>query len=961
MKELIAPLIRRLNQMEEQVKRLSTHQGDFSRRSLEVNVNADSFTADHHDHFMLQPEVGVSDNLVTINGGSDGRRIVLYPKDVGDTITVLTSGNIATTRILDSPTDALELIYSAQQGKWIEPSSGSSGGDVAAHAGVHYVTAHPSPPSSNPIREYYSVNYGIVGGAGSDESNNILEMFDTIGAGGGGIVHINSVDPTDPIQLDKLVSLYWSNMDVRFNSSILLGALGGLRMMGELDEFVRAPATNAGKLDVTASEGDKILVLAVSGTSMQADDFVVGDQIVIRGENDVTGKALYKQILNVVAIDVPGNEIEIAQELEYDFEPTYPLSEWPPDLTTGTTIYVVRICGLTVDEFRGDMTAVVTNIENAEIGALYRISDGRNENQLNPAAIRGSLLPYENDANMEFLRIVAVDVGTDTITFDRPLSNDYLSSTPYFGALARVLPVENSRISGARMSYSADQASKNAHALATGFCLDCEFSDCTILGQITSTTGRRGQACRIADSLNCWGKRLIIRDAGHVDSGEGYGLTHYKSTGGGYEACEVWGCRHNFLVQASVMFTLRNCQSHDDHISGFDLHGANERDGILENCTATRSVGHTPDASNGALFRYGNTSHAVGCHYVSTINCKAIAAYETNIAGFDFLPASTNLSFISCYAEGCYYGFKATKNSLQCQPVQEAAYITFQSCYLSNITERAVYIQANPTYDGIASVGEFNHLTFKGLVLNGTLEHFHIEGNGGVSDLTFSECEIVNPIPGNDFYAFDITDVVDLIIDHCSLIKTSRGISIEDCTNIQLTGNTMTSLVDGYALVETGTNTNLLWLPPQRITFVRAALADAATSTTLFPISGTVPTTSDGDQIISVSYTPLYPGAPLRIRAVVPFLATSAADNVSMAVFVGSVCVGVTACRVTSGATSGLGFILECPQFNSALAIGAVTITLRLGAKTAGTTVTLNDHWNASSGLLCQPFLVIEE
>lgn len=811
MKPLLRPMIRDIKQVKEEMKRLSLQQPNFSRRGQEVNLNADTFTADHHDHFLLVPEVGSTDNLETIEGGSDGRRIVLYPRDSGNTFTLLTSDNIATSRVLAGQTDAVELVYSAALAKWIEPSFASIGGIVTSHSGLHYVVGHPSPPADNPIGEYFSIMFDIVGGAGVDESNNLLAMFNTIGALGGGKIIIRAENPTDPIRLNKLVSVYWSNMDIEFRSPVVLGALGGIRIMGELSTFIRN-AANAGKLVSTAAEGTKIIPLD-TGTGMQASDFLVGDQIIIRGQNDASGNALEKQVANVVAIDTGANEIELAQELEYDFEPTYPLSDWVPDHTTGTTIYIVHTVGLSTDAARGDMEAVgVTNFANAEVGTLYRISDGRNENEMNPSAIRGSLLPYENDSNMEFVRIVATDSGPSTVVFDRALSNDYISTTPYFGSLAKVLPVRNTHIRGVLASHLVDQTSKNAHVLSMGFAQDCSIEYCILDGQITPTTGRRGQAVRIADSYNCWGRFLYVYDPAHWESSEGYGCAHYKSTGGGYENCQAWGGRHNFLIQASVFFTLRNCQSWDDHISGFDLHGVNERDGILENCTGTRSNRSNPsDASNGEVFRYGNTSHTVGCHYITTTGCKVFGPVGANFGAFGIMPASSNLKFINLTVDGAYYCIKFTRNSLQCQPVQSVSDIIFQGVHLYNCVNRAVYIQCNPTYDGINTIGKLENATFKGVVTHNCVQHFHFDGQGGIIDLTISDCEVLSPItdPPNNFYAFNISGVTRPVLRVNNTNLASRGIQYDNCTGpIIIVQNTLTPLSN--PLVDGGGNTGTL-------------------------------------------------------------------------------------------------------------------------------------------------------
>lgn len=122
MNETLQLIIQRIREMRDELKILKTRQGDFSRTAKSTAINAGIITADHHDHFMLQPETGTTDDLVTINGISDGRRITLYPQDSGDTITVKNNtGNIllGADRVLANQYDTITLLYSASVGKWL--------------------------------------------------------------------------------------------------------------------------------------------------------------------------------------------------------------------------------------------------------------------------------------------------------------------------------------------------------------------------------------------------------------------------------------------------------------------------------------------------------------------------------------------------------------------------------------------------------------------------------------------------------------------------------------------------------------------------------------------------------------------------------------------------------------------------------------------------------------------------
>ena len=750
-----------------------------------------------------------------------------FSGNIGDTVTVTNVGTPAAALYAQSTTGA------------VSSSTGSSGNvtvvsdgalaTIQAHIAQGYVEGHATSPAS---REYYSIKYGVVGGVGVDESNNILYMLNTVGANGGGACIIASADGVSPIYIDKLVSVYYSDLDIEFRSPLVFGAAGGIRIMGAMDEFVRAPATNAGGLASDTAEGDKELPLATSLTKMQASDFVDGDLITVRGQNGADGNALEKQIVTVVSRNTGTNVLTISEELEEDFLVTYPLSEWEPSpgVADNTTIYVNRAGSFTANVSRGAMAAEVTNLANFAIGDLVRVYDSRNENDMNASAIRGSGLPYENVCNLEYVKITdilpdGVDPTKGTVTFDQPLSKSYLFGTPYFGGIAKVLPVSNVRIHGARISYYEDQVSKNAHAISINFAENCHVYDCEVEGiygyQMTGSDydhdidgflipyGRMGQAIRISDSFNCWVYDCKILGAAHTGSGSGYGFANYKSTNCGVYNTVATGCRHNFLMQASTKWSVINCQSWDDGISGIDVHGALEVDGVIANNILHRSTRHTSDASNGAMIRLGNTSHTVGCHHVVVQNNYCYGNYETNIAAIDFLPASTYLTIEGNKIHGGYYGIKNSKNPSQCVPTQTASHIVIRDNDLYDITNRPIYLEGIPDTTGPRSSGKADYVLVENNATWNTEQHYHISGGDAITNLTVSRNRAIDPItsPANDYYGLVVTDVAGLMVDGNNFHLCSRGISLTDATNACIIGNTLTATIDATPITLAGTNT----------------------------------------------------------------------------------------------------------------------------------------------------------
>jgi hypothetical protein len=696
----------------------------------------------------------------------------------------------------------------------------SGGGTDAATQG--YVASHIQDPDTG---IYYGHHWGIHGGL-EDESARLQTMLNEVGELGGGRVVIRARNPTDSIVIHKLTSIYYNNVWLEFRSPQKLNAVGGLRIMGSMLEYVRAPATAGGKLDVNAVEGDTELVLATSPTSMQASDFIVGDYIVVRGLNRADGNAIQKQYLFVTAINTGTNTLTVHSELEYTFQPTYttgdsPIdsSEYGPDATTGTVIKVIASGLAIADVTRGLYEFEVTNLVNFAVGQIVRLADTRNEFDINPSAIRSSLLPYENECNMEFARIIKITAttgGQGIVTLDHAVSKEYLTAN--YASISVVTPVENSRIIGVDITYDEVQTSKNYHAVTVAFGLNCKVNDAHVYGY----GYRRGQGVRTSDSYLCGGENILV-EGGLFDgpdplspgsgSGENYGVTDYKSTGTVYTNCRTKDCRHGYLVQASTLFTFRDCQSWGAFISDFDLHGLRETDGLIENCLAVGGNQHTPDASDHIGFQPGNTSHTVGSHHIIFRNCIAIGYKETNAAGFSYCPDSSNIEFNGCQVYDSYWGITFRRNSYQCLPVQDCENIRIINSTFYDCTDRAVRVIGAPVTVGTSSVGKIKGLTIKGCQTVRCSRHYVIDGNFGVENLIMEGNDILDPIATTGEYAYDIKDINGVnSFRNNGAIGANKGMRLENVLAATVVTNVLTPTLESVAFTDAGGNTGLQYV-----------------------------------------------------------------------------------------------------------------------------------------------------
>lgn len=98
-----------------------------SKAALTIASDAVTVTASYHT---LAGEGAAEDDLVTINGGSDGQRLILRAVSDSVTITVKSTGNIVTSGsdfAMDNQYDTIELVYDSTLAKWLELCRSNNG------------------------------------------------------------------------------------------------------------------------------------------------------------------------------------------------------------------------------------------------------------------------------------------------------------------------------------------------------------------------------------------------------------------------------------------------------------------------------------------------------------------------------------------------------------------------------------------------------------------------------------------------------------------------------------------------------------------------------------------------------------------------------------------------------------------------------------------------------------------
>lgn len=130
----------------------------------------------------------------------------------------------------------------------------------------------------------------------------------------------------------------------------------------------------------------------------------------------------------------------------------------------------------------------------------------------------------------------------------------------------------------------------------------------------------------------------------------------------------------------------------------------------------------------------------------------------------------------------------------------------------------------------------------------------------------------------------------------------------------------------------TGTN----WQLPGRVLQMVSGTIAATSGTTTVPLDNTIPTSTEGNQIWTATFTPLSTAS----RIVINFTITHASSIVSatniMSVFAGATNIGATMCRTSATANTASNMALSVTYAPGSLT--AITFSSRLGGSAAATT-----------------------
>ena len=638
---------------------------------------------------------------------------------------------------------------------------------------------------------YTAQFYGLVGGATKEESLAINKAIDACGKAGGGVVYVRAKNDGDPIYLNKPVQIEYDNVVLQFDSPILYGPKGTMRVSGNYKEIRR---TELGQTDLIAlltnSTVDEVGEMQFTVRPGEGRFLVAGDRVTLRGENDATGNALEKQTVTIKSI--VGDVISCYDVPELTFKAIYPDSEWEPDKTTGTTVSIVNYSAFTANTTGPNVLDVtVEDGSKFQVGELVYVSDARKERDLIQERDLVSAAVMEH--------AVIAKITGNVITFDKPLQRQYLRT--FKGGISSLKAIFNSHIRIKELGWSAPQPDRKNSCIGINFGWKCSIK----FDKMEGRTGRVGTAMRIAYSFDCEMFESEIHGGLSHASAESYGAVMYYSTFCRIRNSFATGSRHNYLIQTCVSCDILDNISTDDYISGIDLHGAGALNCRIMGNRISRSKQYAPDSSIGGGIRNGNTSHVIGDHgtliynnYIEGYNNRNDSNGLYQSAAIDVSPASQNVIVRDNHMVDCSIGFRHYRIS--------------PSITVQRVTNRIILI--GNTFERISekliemSLGSTVNTLVQELVLidNKSVNNAKQFEINDVPKVRLINNQIIAPQVAAGVYGFSVTKCPDLVAVGNFAVEANRGFRIADCPGAKVFKNVLDLTREDVPFTASGSN-----------------------------------------------------------------------------------------------------------------------------------------------------------
>lgn len=698
---------------------------------------------------------------------------------------------------------------------------------------------------------------------------------------------------------------------------IVAGPNYGISNAGSINEL---PANNKPKLYTNITAGATSFQIVIDNADITP---VAGNQFILRGQRQVTGKTLTKEsgYIQTATDNGPGSGGEVwtivpVTPIVNSYQVRYTGDAWElahpgqEDLSN-FTIAVFSVFAGNISA--GSLSATVGNASMFNIGDYIYINDSETVGQATGTTDSNTI---HNECN----RIV--NIISNTLYFQTALYHSY--TTTYNGGVASFSGGENVILRGAKAVFGAADGGTKAYSYKIEYGVNCNFYDCEVSYATYSGVnyGPIGQAFRFQYSLNCNMWRPVFRgkpDAAIYGSGEGYAFVFVGST-----HCKLMGhtdsnARHGLLLQdGTAGCEIGFFHSQGARISAVDTHGINARQNHIHDFTIAGGPLFTSDATQKAGIRLGNSSHTYGdfnnvvengCIYNLAFNAESSGANQGY--GIDYVVESGGNVVRNIYMLNVDYGVHSVDNGSHPTFALGADNVG-QDIIVSEAQVNAVY------FDGGSSKA-VGGITLIDVTSDNNAGHFFLKN---MTSVTLENAKIRNSVNTSGAYSVTADNITNLNVINSDFNGANRGISFQACPNAQILNNNLRNQTESVVYFDnnaSSTNSNGTVWEGNIYTGTSTPTKTLGTSSVTIVDYGTGGGGSSGESPYLSSYIAgiYYPAIPVvtfsnktasinELYAVGPFLAV---ENLTLSVLGVNVVTGITATAVALGVyTDNAGF-----------------------------------------------------
>ena len=500
----------------------------------------------------------------------------------------------------------------------------------------------------------------------TDNGPMVKTATDWLAERGGGKLVIDAAGDTSNgtpgYYIGTSVSIEANNVHIESEIPLRWGAGERFVFSGEIEEG-RQDDDSLWLIRATSGNGETFPDRIYLSNADSADEFAVGEQIVIRGENDANGVALTKEIRFVTGVvtgsgvDLTTNYIVVNLALENTYETDYPLSESPAD-PDYTLISKLISSKMTANALIDASTVSVADGTQFAVGDFVLLQDF--------AVIDTIDDDGTNDTNLEGNQITEISVND--LTFASPLAHDFLTADN--GVVNKMLPISGTKITGTKVQFVEEPESQNRYMFWFVYAVNCKADDIDIItlpGQEDGggdPVGHKAHGVRIGEGcINVVANNITVNRVGYSGGGLGYGVTLYD----GARFCAVTnsyfdGCRHSVLeFKGAGQNLIMGNRSVNCLNSDYDAHGGGEHNSLYIGNVAIYGPEIAADVTVKSGFRLGNPVHLTGTRAITAIGNRCYDFPDGHIA-YDIQPPVNAAAMIANHAINCATMFRLRYN-----------------------------------------------------------------------------------------------------------------------------------------------------------------------------------------------------------------------------------------------------------------------------------------------------------